>query len=182
MQQLKTRFLRFLKKIRGVAYFRSSLFSGIYSIRNRYSCLDVSRHFFVSNEDSDTVAEALVIMRRFCSSWKPRYFLSDQSSVEARSIITALPGLQKGEQECEVVLCTVHVMRTWINKIYKSETRSKMIQAMHKRTKIGCEMLVQKSINESALSAIKRYISRYYLKNTHQWALWACQHLCYFCK
>jgi len=51
-----------------------------------------------------------------------------------------------------------------------------MIQAMHKRTKIGCEMLVQKSINESALPAIKRYISRYYLKNTHQWALWARQH------
>ncbi|RHZ51234.1 hypothetical protein Glove_481g50 [Diversispora epigaea] len=112
-------------------------------IRDRYGCWDVGAHFFVSKEDSDTVAEALIITRRFCSSWKPRYFLADQSSIEAKSIVTAFPGLQK---------------------------------AMHKQTKIGCEMLVQESINDCALLPIKRYISRYYLKNIHQWALWARQH------
>ncbi|RHZ57876.1 hypothetical protein Glove_382g50 [Diversispora epigaea] len=145
-------------------------------IRDGYGCWDVGAHFFVSKEDSDTVAEALIITRRFCSSWKSRYFLADQSSIEAKSIVTAFPGLQKGEQKCTVIFCTVHVMRTWMSKIYDSKTRSEMIQAMHKRTKIGCEMLVQESINDCALLPIKRYISRYYLKNIHQWALWARQH------
>ncbi|RHZ75009.1 hypothetical protein Glove_218g18 [Diversispora epigaea] len=84
--------------------------------------------------------------------WKFRYFLTDQSSIEAKSIVMAFPGLQKGEQECT------------------------MIQVMHKQTKIGCEMLVQESINDCTLLPIKRYISRYYLKNIHQWALWAHQH------
>jgi len=145
-------------------------------IRDGYGCWNVGGHFFVSNEDSDTVAEALRIMRRFCSSWKPRYFLLDQSSVEARSIMATFPGLEKGEQECEVIFCTVHVMRTWMHKIYDTETRNKMIQAMHKRTKIGCEFFIQKSINECTLSPIKKYITRYYSKNSHQWALWARQH------
>ncbi|CAG8510210.1 8156_t:CDS:2, partial [Scutellospora calospora] len=80
------------------------------SISDGYSCWNVSEHFFISNEDSDMVTEVLVIMWQFCSFWKPQYFLSDQSSVEARSIITAFPGLQKGEQEYEVVLCTIHVI------------------------------------------------------------------------
>ncbi|RHZ59681.1 hypothetical protein Glove_362g17 [Diversispora epigaea] len=120
-------------------------------IRDGYGCWDVGAHFFVSKEDSDTVAEALIITRRFCSSWKPRYFLADQSSIEAKSIVTAFPGLQKGEQECTVIFCTVHVMQTWISKIYDSKTRSKMIQAMHKRTKIGYEMLVQESINDCTI-------------------------------
>ncbi|CAG8787166.1 416_t:CDS:1 [Cetraspora pellucida] len=51
-----------------------------------------------------------------------------------------------------------------------------MIQVMHKQTKIGCDMFVQKAINECTLSLVKKYISRYYSENTHQWALWACQH------
>ncbi|CAG8571756.1 15275_t:CDS:2, partial [Cetraspora pellucida] len=109
-------------------------------------------------------------------TWKPRYFLADQSSIETKSIMTVFPGLSKDEQECDVIFCTVHVMRTWMNKIYESETRSKMIQAMHKRTKIDCDMFVQKAINECTLSPVKKYISRYYSENTHQWALWARQH------
>ncbi|RHZ78348.1 hypothetical protein Glove_165g82 [Diversispora epigaea] len=145
-------------------------------IRDGYGCWDIGGHFFVSNEDSNTVVEALMIIRRFCSSWKPRYFLADQSSIEAKSIVMAFPGLQKGEQECDVIFCTVHVMRTWMDKIYDPKTRNKMVHAMHKRTKIGCEMLIQQSIEECALTPIKRYIIRYYLKNTRQWALWARQH------
>jgi len=51
-----------------------------------------------------------------------------------------------------------------------------MNEAMHKKTKIGCELLVQQAINECPISTIQRYISRNFAKNTHQWALWARQH------
>ncbi|RHZ45070.1 hypothetical protein Glove_692g37 [Diversispora epigaea] len=51
-----------------------------------------------------------------------------------------------------------------------------MIQAMYKRTKIGCEVLIQQAIEECPVPTIKQYIKRYYLKNTRQWALWARQH------
>ena len=51
-----------------------------------------------------------------------------------------------------------------------------MLHAMHKRTRIGCESLIQEAINECANPTIKKYILRNYTKNTHQWALWARQH------
>jgi len=41
--------------------------------------------------------------------------------------------------ECSVVLCTAHVMRTCMSKIYGDDARSKMVLAMHRRTKAGCE-------------------------------------------
>ena len=52
-----------------------------------------------------------------------------------------------------------------------------MIAAMHKRTKIGCEQLVQGAINKCPIPAIQNYIKKNYTKNTQQWALWARQHL-----
>ncbi|RHZ82220.1 hypothetical protein Glove_110g102 [Diversispora epigaea] len=141
-------------------------------IRNRYSCWDVGAHFFVSNEDSDTIAEALKIIRQFAPHWKPRYFLQDQSNVEANSIKLAFPGLKNGKQECDSIFCTVHLVRTWMSKIYDVKTRQKMIQAMYKWTRIGCEAFIQEAINECPVPTIKQYIKRYYVKNNHQWALW----------
>ena len=51
-----------------------------------------------------------------------------------------------------------------------------MNAAMHKRTKIGCEKLIQDAINGCTVPAIQSYIKRNYMKNTQQWALWARQH------
>ncbi|GBC28737.2 riboflavin-specific deaminase [Rhizophagus irregularis DAOM 181602=DAOM 197198] len=142
-------------------------------IRDYYGCWNV---VFVSKEDSVTIAEGLKIVRRFARHWSPRYFLSDQSNIESNSIRMAFPGLKNGEQDCDVIFCTVHIMRTWMNKIYDKKMRQKMIHAMHKRTKIGCEDLVQQAINECSITTIKNYITRNYTKNIHQWALWARQH------
>ena len=86
------------------------------------------------------------------------------------------PGLINGEQECDIFFCTVHVMRTWMSKIYDKKTQQKMVHAMHKRTRIGCEDLVRQAINECPIPTVKQYILRNYVKNTHQWALWARQH------
>lgn len=145
-------------------------------IRDGYGCWDVGAHFFVSNEDSETIAEGLRIIRNKCPRWSPRYFLLDQSSAEANSIKQVFPGLRGGEQECEIILCTVHIMRTWISKIYEKKTRETMVLAMHKTTRIGCDQLLQEAINTCPVSAIKNYIKRNYTDNVRQWALWARQH------
>ncbi|GES97801.1 hypothetical protein GLOIN_2v1777773 [Rhizophagus clarus] len=145
-------------------------------VRDTYGSWDVGAHFFVSNEDCDTVSEALKIIRSKCRQWSPRYFLLDQSGIEAKGIKKAFPGISAGEQQCDVILCVVHVMRTWMTKIYDKKTRDIMNAAMHKRTKVGCEKLVQDAINGCAISAIRNYIQQNYAKNTQQWALWARQH------
>jgi hypothetical protein len=145
-------------------------------VRDTYECWNVGAHFFVSNEDCDTVSEALKIIRNSFCHWIPRYILSDQSSIEAKGIKKAFSKISAGKQECEIIFCVVHVMRTWMMKIYEKKTRDVMNAAMHKRTKIGCEKLVQDAVNDCAVPAVRNYIKRNYMKNTQQWALWARQH------
>ncbi|CAB4393486.1 unnamed protein product [Rhizophagus irregularis] len=141
-------------------------------LKNR-GYLDIETHFFVSKEESETVAAGLKAIRQFAHCWNSRYFLSDQSNIESNAIKMAFLGLKNGEQECDVFFCTVHIMRTWMSKIYEKKIQQKMLHAMHKRTRIGCESLIQEAINECANPTIKKYILRNYAKNTHQWALWA---------
>src|ERR1051325_6509774 len=87
-------------------------------VRDTYGCWDVGAHFFVSSEDGDTISDALKIICGSYCRWSPRYILSDQSSIEAKSIKKASPGINAGEQECEIILCVVHIMRTWMTRIY----------------------------------------------------------------
>ncbi|RHZ86811.1 hypothetical protein Glove_44g33 [Diversispora epigaea] len=136
-------------------------------IRDSYNCWDVGAHFFVSNEDSDTIVEALKIIRNICKNWIPGYVLMDQSNIEANSIKKVFPGLKAGENECRIILCTVHIVRTWIAKIYEKKTREIMIGAMHKRTKIGCEQFIQNAIQQCSVSAV--YST--HKTNKHDWRL-----------
>jgi len=145
-------------------------------IRDSVGCWDVGGHIFVSNEDSATVSTGLKLIRRMASRWQPRYMLCDQSSIEANGISVAFPGIRAGEQDCDVILCTVHTMRTWMKKIYHPPTRAKMILAMHKRTQIGCDMLIQEAIDTCSVEAVTQYIRRYCRNNTRKWALYARQH------
>ena len=55
-----------------------------------------------------------------------------------------------------------------MNRIYDKKTQQKMINAMHKRTRIGCQDLVQKAINEYSNPTIKQYILKNYMNNMHQ--------------
>ena len=102
--------------------------------------------------------------------------LLDHSNIKAKSIKKAFSGTTAGEQECQILLCVVHVMRTWMRRIHEKSTRDLMTAAMHKRTKIGCESLVQDAINRCSVPAIQNYIKRNCVKNMHQWGLWARQH------
>ncbi|CAB4483520.1 unnamed protein product [Rhizophagus irregularis] len=145
-------------------------------IRDTYGCWDVGAHFFVSSKSCKTISQALKIIRDSYCHWSPRYVLSDQSSIEAKSIKKVFPGINSGEQECELILCVVHIMRLWMSKIYDKKTHDVMVAAMHKRTKIGCEKLIQEAIDNCTVSSIQNYIKRNYMKNTERWALWARQH------
>jgi len=145
-------------------------------IRDGCSYWNVGAHFFLSSEDSDTVAAALVTIRRFAPRWEPRYMLADQSSVEANAVKAIFPGTDTGEQICDLILCNVHVMRVWMKKIYHTATRNKMIIAMHKRTKIGCEEVIRDAITTCPVQDVARYIHRNYERSSERWALWARQH------
>ncbi|CAG8437974.1 1023_t:CDS:2 [Scutellospora calospora] len=126
----------------------------------------------LQRHDSATIAKALKLIREKCR-WVPHYILIDQSSTEANSIMQAFPGINASEQECKILFYSVHLMRTWVSKIYEDKTRSIMIAAIHKKTKIGCEQLVQEAISTCLIPAVSKYIQRNYMKNTHQWAFWA---------
>ena len=63
-----------------------------------------------------------------------------------------------------------------MNTIYDAKTQDKMIQAMHKITRIGCEEIIKQAVNKCPVLTIQKYILRNYAKNIHQWALWARQH------
>ncbi|RHZ86162.1 hypothetical protein Glove_54g84 [Diversispora epigaea] len=128
-------------------------------------CWDVGAHFFVSTEDSDTIAEVLKIIRNICKNWIPAYILMDQSNIEANSIKKVFPGLKANEQECNIIFCTVHIMRTWMSKIYKKKTKEVMIGVMYKRTKIRCEQLIQNALQLCPVPAI--FISTNALKSFH---------------
>ncbi len=66
-------------------------------ICDTYRCWNVGTHFFVSNEDADTVAEALIIIYNKYYNWSLHYILSDQSSIEAKSIKKAFPNITANE-------------------------------------------------------------------------------------
>ncbi|RHZ85663.1 hypothetical protein Glove_63g14 [Diversispora epigaea] len=120
------------------------------------------------NEDGDTVMEALIIIKNKYCHWSPCYILSDYRNIEAKGIKKAFSSIIAGEQKCQMLLCVVHVMRTWMQRICKKKTWNVIIAAIHKRTKISCEGLIQDTINNCSVPVIQNYIKRNYVKNIQQ--------------
>ncbi|KAF9998378.1 hypothetical protein BGZ80_006797 [Entomortierella chlamydospora] len=145
-------------------------------VRDSYGTWCIGAHFFFSGEDESVVTKGLRTIRQLQPKWEPRYILCDQSAIENRAINNAFPGITRGEQNYDVILCTVHVMRAWMRNIPCHKTRNKMIAAMHKKTKIGCNQLIQEAIRTCPLQTTVNYIKRNYSKNTEKWALHARQH------
>jgi len=145
-------------------------------IRDSYACWDVGGHFFLAGEDSKAVSKGLQAIRQLVPGWQPRYMLIDQSGIESNGIMDVFPGLTNGEQECSVIWCTVHVMRTWMRKITHAETKSKMLLAMHKQTRAGCSEAVRQAIAHCDVDYVRGYITRNWLKNTEKWGMYARAH------
>ncbi|PKY61079.1 hypothetical protein RhiirA4_431576 [Rhizophagus irregularis] len=102
-------------------------------IRNYYGCWDVGAHFFVSNENSDTVAEGLKIIRRFARHWNPRYFLSNQSNIESNSIktVTSTNSLESYHSELKRTTSPQHGLIGACQKIVALDKfRTKKISAI----------------------------------------------------
>lgn len=145
-------------------------------LRDGHGCWDVGGHFFLAGENSTSVAKGLRAIREMVPEWQPRHMLIDQSSVESNGIMEAFPGLEHGEQQCSILWCSVHVMRTWLRRISQDAVRNKMLLAMHKQTKIGCEQTVQQALAVCDMDDVKRYITRSWMKNTEKWAMYARAH------
>ncbi|CAB4381504.1 unnamed protein product [Rhizophagus irregularis] len=88
----KTRFI-------GNLNLKSDILESV-SFLTEQGCWNVGAHYFVSNEDANTVAEALtIICNKYCH-WSFRYILADHSNIEAKSIKKTFSGIDAGEQKC----------------------------------------------------------------------------------
>ncbi|CAG8470748.1 3420_t:CDS:2, partial [Scutellospora calospora] len=94
-------------------------------------------YLFVSTKDSDTIEKALKIIRNKFCYWFPRYILFDQSSIEAKGVKKAFSGVNASEQEYELILCVVYIMRTWLSKIYERSyvTSTNLLESYHSELK-----------------------------------------------
>jgi hypothetical protein len=63
-----------------------------------------------------------------------------------------------------------------MSKIYGEDVRSKMVLAMHRRTRPGCEESLQQAIDLVPTHTVRNYIMKNYVNNTEKWALYARQH------
>ena len=66
-------------------------------VRNSFGSWLSGGHFFVNAEEQKIVTKGLLILKRWTSNWKPRYFLIDQSAIEENAIKRTFWGLIAGE-------------------------------------------------------------------------------------
>ena len=112
-------------------------------------------------------------------SWKPRYVLTDDSSIEQLAVQKAFPGLIAGEQNIQHLLCTVHSNRTLLRKLGSSAARpayNLLRQAMFCFTGIKCRELCEEAIRVAPGDSFREYIRKHWLTTAPKWALFAWQH------
>jgi len=146
-------------------------------LRNTFDSWLPGGHFFVSGEEHDIVAKGIQILKHWASTWKPRYFLIDQSAIEEKAIKNTFPGIIAGEQNVNIYYCTWHCQQTLERQLSSYEkTYNLMIQAIYKTTHIGCENLIDEAIKHTPLDNKKTYLRRYWRGNTDKWGMWSRQH------
>lgn len=148
-------------------------------VRDRLGCWDSGAHFFVSDTNSSTIAQALRLVRQLAPSWQPRYMLTDRSPAVTAGVETIFPRATHGEQqeeqqECEVIFSTTHTMQVWKGSITDPQARQMMIQALHCRTRLGFEYMIEKALSGCNDQVTKQRIKDY-IASTDRWALFARQ-------
>ena len=145
-------------------------------VRNSFGSWLPGGHFFVSAKEQNIVAKGLQVLKHWVITWRPRYFLIDQSAIEERAINQIFPGIIAGKQNIGIFYCTWHCQRTLQRNLESyGKGYELMLQAMYKTTRIGCEQVIQEAITMLPLETKKTYIQHYWLKNTSKWALWSRQ-------
>ncbi|CAB4439595.1 unnamed protein product [Rhizophagus irregularis] len=101
-------------------------------VRDTYGCWNIGAHFFVSSEDADTVAEALIIIRNKYCHWSPHYILSDHSNIEAKSIKKTFPGM--------AAVTSTNSLESFHSELKKTTSSSHgLIGAAHKVVNVDCK-------------------------------------------
>ncbi|KAF8942757.1 hypothetical protein BGZ47_006160 [Haplosporangium gracile] len=148
-------------------------------VRDCLGCWNSGAHFFVSDTNSSTIDQALRLVRQLAPLWQPRYMLTDRSPAVTAGIETTFPRTMQGmqqdeEQKCEVIFSTTHTMQIWRGSITDPQTRQKMIQALHCRTRLGFDYMVEKATSGCDNSTTKQYIKDCAAR-AERWALFARQ-------
>ena len=82
-------------------------------MRNTFGSWLPGGHFFVSGEEQHIVSKGLQVLKRWASSWQPRYFLIDQSAIEENAVNDAFPGINAGEQNINIYTVPGIVEEPW---------------------------------------------------------------------
>ncbi|KAK3824504.1 MAG: hypothetical protein J3R72DRAFT_17104 [Linnemannia gamsii] len=146
-------------------------------VRDRLGCWDSGAHFLVNVVDSSTISQALRLVRQLAPSWQPRYILTDRMPAVIAGIETTYPRTtqEKEQQQCEILFSTTHTMQIWNHGIADPQARRKMTQALHCRTRLGYEYMVNKASSDCEEPVVKQYILDNCLAGMERWALWARQ-------
>lgn len=148
-------------------------------VRDHLGCWDSGAHFFVSDTNSSTIAQALRLVRQLAPSWRPRYILTDRSPAVTAGIETTFPRATHGEQqeeqqECEVIFSTTHTMQVWKRSIADPQALQMMMQALHCRTRFGFEYMIEKVLSGCNDQATKLHIKDC-VTSADRWALFVRQ-------
>ncbi|KAG9066372.1 hypothetical protein KI688_001596 [Linnemannia hyalina] len=148
-------------------------------VRDCLGCWDSGAHFFVSDTNSSTIAQALQLVRQLAPSWQPRYMLTDRSPAVTAGIEITFPKATHGEQqadqqECKVIFSATHTMQVWERSITAPQTRQMMVQALHCRTRLGFEHMIEKALSGCNNQETKQHIKDC-IVSTDRWALFARQ-------
>ena len=84
---------------------------------DEYNVWIPTAHMVVERENGEIIAAGLNYIKQWCTKWKPRYILTDESAIEQRAIRLAFPGLDAGEQVVTHLLCSVHSNRTLLRRL-----------------------------------------------------------------
>lgn len=97
-----------------------------------------ARHLLTDGEDSNILSLAIRVLKKCCNdgladwkSWRPRYFLTDDSAAEQLAIKKAFRGMYEMGDEDEVIhlLCQVHSRRALERKVKNEEIRKEIFSA-----------------------------------------------------
>ncbi|KAG0269741.1 hypothetical protein BGZ95_001956 [Linnemannia exigua] len=151
-------------------------------VRDRLGCWDSGAHFLVNVIDSAAISQALRLIRQLAPSWQPRYILTDRTPAVIAGIETTFPRTRRGTsqqqeqepQQCEILFSTTHTIQIWSRGITDLQAQRRMTQALHCRTRLGYEYMVERA-SSGCEPGIKQYIQDNCLVGMEQWALWARQ-------
>jgi hypothetical protein len=148
--------------------------------RESLGCWIAGAHMLLSRETNELIGMGLAAIRELMetfninnlSPWVPRYFIVDDSAAEQQAIESAFENEAVG-----IYLCKVHSMRTLTRKVSATPVRKLLLNAMHAKTKFGCDRYIKEAIDASPYGDLKRYVRRSWnLESSKKWAMWARNH------